>query len=333
MAVLLLKFVVLAALIIIAGSYLARYADVIGERTPLGHTLAGLVLLAMATSLPELTVDCSAAWIGAPDLAVGDLFGSSLMNLLILAVLDLAFSTRGPLLSRMAAAHALSAIMSLVLTGIAMLFLLLRVDWGLRVGPGTLAIAVTYLALLRLVYFDQQYAMAETPAEGPKKLRASHNPTISLRRAIVGYVLSTIVVFVVAPSLADTADQLATVSGLGRTFVGTTLVALSTSLPEVVTTMAALRMGNVDMAVGNIFGSNSFNMTILFATDLFYEKPLLANVSPTHAATAASVMIITSVATASLLYRAEKRYWILEPDAALVLLLVLGALGMVYYLG
>jgi len=334
MALLLLQFAVLAAIIIVAGSYLAKYADTIGELTPLGRTLAGLVLLATATSLPELAVDCSAVLIDAPDLAVGDLFGSSLMNLMILALLDLAFFTRGRMLSKMAAAHALSAMMSLVLTGLALLFILAQFDVPWRIGPGTLVIAVTYFCLLRLIYFDQRIAVALEAEMRPEETNVAETEiSMTLRHAIIGYVISTAVVFVVAPLLAGTADELAKVSGLGQTFVGTTLVAVCTSLPEVVTTSAALRMGNVDMAVGNIFGSNSFNMTILFGADLFYDKPLLSSIAPAHAITAACVIIITGVATVGLLYRAEKRYWLVEPDALLVLLLVIGALGLVYHFG
>jgi len=334
MSILVLKFALLAAAIIVAGSYLAKFADVIGERTPLGHTLAGLVLLAMATSLPELAVDCSAAAMGVPDLAVGDLLGSSLLNLIILAALDLAFYTKGRMLSRMAAAHSLSAVMSLILTTIALLFLQLKIDWGLRIGPGTVTILITYALLLRLVYFDQRFAaQQESPATRKHAIQRNTDGDISLRRAVIGYVIATAVIFLVGPLLARTADELARTTGLGQTFVGTTLVALCTSLPEMVTTMSALRMGNVNMAVGNIFGSNSFNMTILFGVDVFYDKPLLANVSSTHAITAAGVILVTLVATAGLLYRAEKRYWLLEPDAALVLLLALGALGLVYYYG
>ena len=129
------------------------------------------------------------------------------------------------------------------------------------------------------------------------------------------------------------ADELADVSQLGGTFVGTVFVALVTSLPEISTTLAAVRMKAYDLAVGNILGSNAFNMATLFGVDLFYSGPLLSSVSDTHAVTAAAVIIVTAVLIMGLLYRAEKRYWIIEPDAGLVFLLVVAAFAVVYWFG
>lgn len=125
---------------------------------------------------------------------------------------------------------------------------------------------------------------------------------------------------------------MAAISGLGQTFVGTTLVALSTSLPEIVTTTTAVRIGVIEMAVGNIFGSNTFNMVMLLAVDAFYPASVLASVSPVHSVSGVAVVVITSLAIIGFLYRAEKRYWFVEPDASLVVVLVIAALGLVYLL-
>ncbi len=123
-------------------------------------------------------------------------------------------------------------------------------------------------------------------------------------------------------------------SGLSGTFVGTSMVALSTSLPEMVTTFTAARMGAYEMAVGNIFGSNCFNMAILLPVDIFYrDGSLLDAAHQDHAITAAAVIVITGLATMGLLYRVEKKYWLVEPDAGLVVVLVLAALATLYYLG
>jgi cation:H+ antiporter len=108
-------------------------------------------------------------------------------------------------------------------------------------------------------------------------------------------------------------------------------VASVTSLPEIVTTLEAVRMGSRDLAIGNIFGSNAFNMIIPALGDLASGQPILTLASDTHLITAVAVILVTAVATMGLLYRAEKRYWVIEPDSALVLLLVFGALGLVFY--
>ena len=342
MLTLLLQFTALAGVIVIAGTFLAKYADAIGDLTGLGGSLAGILLLAVATSLPELAVDCSAAVIGAPDLAIGDLFGSSLFNLLILAVIDLVHRQRGRIFSRISRAHAISAATSIVLTAIALLGILVHHSlmearpsgepWGLlgRWDPATLAIGITYIFLLRVIYYDQQYQVSTIVSDAP--VEETRPIEFSLKHAVIGYLISASAIFMAGPILAYTADRLAEISGLGHTFVGTTLVALSTSLPEIATTTAAVRMGAIEMAVGNIFGSNTFNMVILLAVDAFYPAPLLASVSPVHSVSGIAVVVITSIGTIGLLYRAKKRYWFVEPDASLVVVLVIGALGLVYLL-
>lgn len=325
MSTLIITFIVLAAIIVAAGVVLARCGDQIAELTGLGRSLVGLVLLATATSLPEFTVAWNSVRIGAIDLTIGDVLGSSLINLLILAVIDLTSRQRGKMLSHMAAAHALSATASLLLTSIVTLFLVLDVKWTLwRMGPGTVAVVVAYLFTLRLVYFDQQVALSmQPPAE--EHVRRPWWPYAA------GFLGAAAVVLLAGPRLAHTADELAALSGLGRTFFGTVFVASVTSLPEIVTTVEAVRLGARDLAIGNIFGSNAFNMIVPALGDLASGQPILSMAADTHLITAVAVILVTAVATMGLLYRAEKRYWIIEPDSALVLLLVFGALGLVFY--
>ena len=102
------------------------------------------------------------------------------------------------------------------------------------------------------------------------------------------------------------------------------------NLPEAVSTIAAVRLGAVDMAIANIFGSNAFNMVIFAVLDFATTDSLLDIVSVTHGITAVCVLITTAVGLLCILYNAEKRWWLFEPDAALITLLVLGALYLVY---
>jgi cation:H+ antiporter len=330
MGPLLLQFAVAASGVVIAGVFLTRYADVIGQTTALGRTLAGALLLATATSLPELAVDSNLARAGQADLLLGDLLGSSLFNLLILGVLDLVH--RGPtrILASSAAAHALSATMTIVLTAICLLFLLAPFDFTIAgVGPGPIAVAGSYVLGLRLVYYDQQHAMKKLE---PGEVELSDHRGMTLQHAVIGYAACTVGILIAAPSLASAAEGLAAATGLGGTFVGTTLVALSTSMPEAVTTYAAVRAGAFDLAVGNVLGSNAFNMVILLPADAFFDGSLLEAASPTHALTATCVILATGFAALGLLYRPERRYWIVEPDAVLVIVVVLASLALIYYL-
>jgi cation:H+ antiporter len=329
----LLQFIACAAVIIVAGTFLSKYADAIAELTGLGRLLIGSVLLAGATSLPELTVDISAVRLGAVDLAVGDLVGSSLMNLLILALLDLSRHSRGRMLSKQGAAHALSGSVSAGLTCLVAVGLLTGKSFGsyefLRIGPAVFAIVVAYLFGVRLVYLDQRIAQRSAVEIGVPL----HEPLIgiSMRKALAGFAICAIAILLAGPFLAEAADELAEESGLGGTFVGTTLVAFSTSLPELVSSLAAVRLGAHDLAIGNVFGSNAFNMVLLAPLDAVHSGPLLASVSSSHAITCVAVILATLVAIMGQLYQLESRTRFIEPDAWLVILTVLGALALVYF--
>jgi len=327
-----LTFLAAGIAIVAAGSVLTRCGDAIAELTGLGRLLVGAILVAGATSLPEVLVDINAvAREGLPDLAVGDLLGSSLMNLLILATID--FMVRSPrrMLSRMSAAHALSATMAILLSAMVAAAILIPFKHEiLGVGTGVWAIAIVYILGLRMTFFDQRFATEVAGEKVPVPKVAGKR--LSLKWATTGFVGAGAVIFVAAPYLANAAGRIAEISGAGSTFIGSTLVAFSTSLPELVATIAAVRMGAQDLAVGNIFGSNAFNMVILFPVDLAHPGCLLADVSEAHAITALAVIVVTAVAVLGILYRAEKRIWFIEPDAFLVVLLVLGSLGLLYAL-
>ena len=329
-----IQFLACAAAIIVAGTYLTRFADAIADLTKLGRLLIGSVLLAGATSLPELTVDVSAIRLGMADLAVGDLIGSSLMNLLILAVLDLSHHSRGKMFSKQAAGHALSGSLSAALTALAGLGLLTGkafADYSIfNVSPAIYAVAIAYVLGVRLVYLDQRIAAHGTKEHPPQEVPVASGMTLS--QALIGFAICAAVIFLAGPFLADAAGKIADKSGLGKTFVGTTLVALSTSLPELVSSIAALRMGALDLAIGNVFGSNAFNMVLLLPLDFLHPQPLLADVSQGHAVTCMAAILATLVVIMGQLYQSESRTLIIEPDACLVIAIVIGALAIIYFL-
>jgi cation:H+ antiporter len=328
------EFAVCAAIIVVAGTFLTRYADALADLTGFGRLLVGSILLAGATSLPELTVDVSAVRLGLADMAVGDLMGSSLFNLLILAVIDTLHHSRGRLLSRASAAHALSATVSITLTALAAMGILLGRRFQnstlLGIDAASLAILVVYMLGVRLVYYDQRTAAAASTGPAHDVMMPA-GKKMTLGRATAGFAIAAVTILVAGPFMAEAAGKLADLSGLGGTFVGTTLVALSTSLPELVASLAAVRMGAFDLAVGNVFGSNAFNMVLLIPLDAVYRQgSLMAAVSPNHAVTCLATIVVTGVAVAGQLYQVERRRKLIEPDAVLVIVLISGAIALLY---
>ncbi len=322
-----LAFLASAAAVVVAGVILTRSADAIAEATGLSGAWIGAVLLATATSLPELGTDIAAVRLHSANLAVGDLFGSSLANMLILAALD-QFARGGKVFRGAAVENGLIACLAIVLNALGALFVLTgssRSPFG--ISTESLLLLLVYLAGTRAIYRNG-VRKPETVAAIEKGVRKRGRP---LHGPVAVFAGAAAVILVAAPALAWSAKHIAEVSGLGDTFVGTWLLGLATSLPELVTAFAAVRMGQFDLAVGNLFGSNSFNMVIFVALDAASPSgPVFGQLSPIHAISATLAVILMGLGLASILYRAERRFLMVEPDSALMIAFYLFAIWILY---
>ncbi len=302
-----LGFIACSTLIVVSGSRLSRYGDVIAEKTGLGRAWIGLVLMATVTSLPELVTGLSSVIVvKAPDIAVGDVLGSCVFNMLILAGLDI-FSRPQPIVTKAHHGHVLSAgfgilLVSIVGSGIALGPRLPAFGW---IGLFTLAVAPVYFTAMKVVYAYEKRQLAAYIREKREEVRYAD---ITFKTAAIHYAANALVVVGAAVALPRIGAGLAETTGLGQSFIGNVFIALSTSLPEVVVCVAAVRSDAVDLAIANLFGSNIFNIFILFLDDLFYTHgPLLSSASHTHIASAFSAVAMTAIAVIGLTYRAEKK--------------------------
>ena len=316
-------------LLVLAGSVLTRAADAIAERSGIGRLWIGSVLLAGATSLPELATDVSAVRIGAPDLAAGDLFGSSMANMLILALLGL-LPPSGRVFRDATLGHAMTACLAIVLNAAAGAFVLARLPPGSwPVGVESVLLLVGFVAGIRVVYYHRTPAGSSSP--GPAAASQPSGAPAPLSGALLRFGLASLAVLGIAPLLATTAERIAVLSGLGTTFIGTWLVGIATSLPEVVTCFAALRLGAVDLAIGNLFGSNAFNMVIFFAMDLAHPGgSIFAVLDPAHAISALLAVVLMALGLAAIVLRGQGRVKLLEPGSALMLYVYLAGLWALY---
>ena len=319
------QFLSSAVVIAVSGTKLARYGDRIAELTGLGRVWIGVVLVAGATSLPEVLTDVSAALMDAPDLAVGDLFGSSMANMLILGIIDLMYRQKR-VWQQAALEHTLTAALAMVLTGLAAFFVLLQVNMThLGVGLGSLILFILYVLGMRLVFrqedMKRRQREQEVVVEGAvDKQNAETTRRDELRRAVAGFSVAALVLLVAAPFLAGSANEIAERTGISTTFIGTSLVGITTSLPELVTAIAAVRLGAFDLAVGNLFGSNAFNMAAFFFVDVAYRGGgLLSSVSSAHVLTALWSIVMMNIGLMGIIYRAEKRFMLIEPDSLLMI--------------
>jgi cation:H+ antiporter len=326
-----LEFLAATAVILAAGSRLARYGDIIAEKTGLSRLWLGVALMAAVTSLPELATGLSAVLTaGLPDIAAGNILGSCVFNVFILGLLD-TLSRKIPLSSKSHQGNIFAAGMSLIfLGGVGVSLYLGTALPGLGwVGLYTPAILGLYLATMRMTFkFEKRRSGAAAAGE-----ETPSYPGITLKKAAAGYVLNAVFVVGAAVFLPSIAERIAEQTGLGQTFVGNIFVAISTSLPELVVSISAVRLGAIDMAVGNIFGSNLFNMAILALEDVFYFKgPLLSFVESQHLIPTLLAMAMTGLAIAGLIYNAGKKSFIWAWDSFGIILLYVANLVLLFIL-
>lgn len=311
-----LIFFACALIVVVSASRLAAYGDVIALRTGIGRLFIGTLLLATATSLPELLTAVNAIDQGEPNLTAGDIFGSGMFNMLLLAVLDLLHQQKR-ILRRVATVHALSGGLAVLLTGMAVFYILADIDWRIGwMGLDSLSLVLIYIFGMRLINrsSSREAGHEETEEEIPPG-------TPRLRTAVIGFAIATLILLVTTPWLVRSAVGIAEITGVSTGFIGIALVAIVTSLPEATSTLAATRLGAYDLAIGNLFGSNLFNIFALGLIDSFYtEGRLLGVIDPTLALAGLMALLLTTLGLIGNLAREERRILFMEVDALLILI-------------
>ena len=306
LAVLWLALAATAVVILIASQFLARSADVIAIKTGLGRSFIGVVMLATATSLPELGTGVSSiVLVGTPDLAAGDAFGSNVFNLLIIGVLDLTWRN-GPILTAVSRTSVVIAALGVVAITLGAGAIIIHQATGTisswPISPLSVMLLLVFLGGMFLIYHHNDAGDIEGP-DTPEY--AGHG----LAGAFSTYGAAAGVVVAAAIGLAFIGDRLADEMGWEASFVGTQFLALSTSLPELATSYAALRIGAPELAITNVLGSNLFNMgLVLFVDDAVYTDGVLwSTVSEVHALTAVVAVFMTAIVIVGLMFRDRRR--------------------------
>jgi cation:H+ antiporter len=331
-----IEFGVCAVLIFWTGSLLSKYGDVIAEKTGLGRVWLGAILIAGVTSLPELASGISAvAWLNAPNLAAGAALGSCLFNLALIAVMDLVYQP-GRVLAKAQDVHILSGGLGVLLLGIVAL--------GVLIGPvmngfGGLGVSILSLAII-LLYAIGGRMIAGLEKERMKEvleLEARENAydAISARKSYITFILSAISIVVLGIWLSTIGDRLSATTGLSVSFVGNLFLATSTSLPEIAASLAAIRLGAIDLAIGNVLGSNLFNIMLFFIYDLADgRRNFWASLTNANAFAAVMTIMMTGVVIISLMYRASpKTPYRISWDGFVLTGMYLGSIALLYLLG
>ena len=318
-------FLISAAFVIAAGIGLARFGDELADKTGWGKLWVGTLLVGIATSLPEVTVNVSAVWLEKnPGLALGNVFGANMINIFVLAVAGLAFGV-GNLFGNQGRDTRVLILAAISLVAMALLFATVGDLKLWRTTLGALLIFGGYILGMKMVY---------TAGRQDMDLEDVPSPLGSARNAWIGFSLCVVVVIIAGRFLAASADAIALASGISASFIGVLLVSIVTTLPEGSVTMAACFRKSYGIAMGNVYGSCAFNVTIIPIADLFHPTPLLRAMEPAHFAAAISAFVLMSLGY--LVYRGAQGPAVTGPAkamAAIVPIFYVGALYVVYVLG
>lgn len=318
---LVLSFIFFAGAIVWSGTRLSEYGGALGERTKIGSGMAGLIFLAAITSLPELVVSLTSVlketlsvtpdmtpavqalhFQAGADLAIGNMLGSNVFNLMIIVVLD-ALYRKGSFIGKLRYPHTqptVSGLIMLAVFGAAYAFAKISpaVVPLFACGALSLLLPVSYLFL---ILREQKGESPEEEEEANPNLVQMPAPRFYGQVSLLSLVIvgSGICLSILGGRMALPAEQGG--FGLEESFIGSIFLAISTSLPELVVGISAVRLGFIDMAAANVLGSNMFNLLIVFVCDVAMRQgSLLRFASPSHLITTAMIVILTALVLISL---------------------------------
>ncbi|MCB1488327.1 MAG: sodium:calcium antiporter [Bauldia sp.] len=333
----LVVLLVSAAVVWIAGTRLARFVDAISERTGLGRAFAGFLLLGGITSLPELATVVTAAHGGHASLALSSILGSVSTNVLLLALAD-AVLGRDALTS--VVAHPAT-----LLQGTLGILLLAVVSAAILVGEvDILGLGVWSASLVPLfglaVWLTSRYENRPTwivaegvplpglaPAE-PEELR------LGLRDLTIRGTVAGVVILVAGYLLAETGDAVAIQTGIGESMVGFVLIGLATSLPEISSMVGAVRIHRYELAIGDIFGTNLFDLLLIPIADIFFRKgPILAEAGRFESIALLLGIILTAIYVVGLLDRRNQTILRMGYDSLAAIIVFAGGIVVLAFAG
>ncbi|MGY3566259.1 sodium:calcium antiporter [Sinomonas sp. RB5] len=338
---LLLLFAVAAAVIWVAGIQLSKQTDVLDARLHLGSALGGLILLAVATNLPEIAITVSAALSGNLGVAVGNILGGIAVQTVVLVALDAIGTRKGePLMYR-------ASSLTLVIEAVTVVGVLGVVVAGSQMPPSLVAFRLTPAAVLiaavwivgllavqrsqkGLPWHEQGNAPgSQSKPQGHSKDSGDGSKKVSTGRAALIFSVAAIATLGAGVALERSGDAIAGHIGLSGVLFGATILALATSLPEISTGLASVKQGDYRLAVSDIFGGNAFLPVLFLVAVLISGQPVLPQAHNTDIYLTALAILLTLVYVMSLIFRPKRRIAGMGVDSFIVLVLyLLGVAGL-----
>jgi cation:H+ antiporter len=341
---LVLIFLAAAAATWVAGVSLSKTTDALDARLGLGDELGGLILLSIAGSLPELAITVSACVSGNLKLAAGNLIGGIAIQTMVLLVCDFVVGPSRPLTYLVGALTPVleGLLVVLVVAGVEMGALLKETTAiGGRVSPASLGIVVIWVVGLYVINRARKDPRWKVEMPGSRRGRRSHreahpvqaHPYAGSSTGRVGFIfgIACAVTLAAGVMLEESGNEIATRLNVNGVIFGATVLAGATALPEISSGIAAVRLGDHALAMGDIFGGNAFQVCLFLVADLIAGQPVLPSAGNQNAWLAALGIALTAVYGFGVIGRPLHTRFRLGPDSILALLLFsVGIAGLFY---
>ncbi|GEN74309.1 sodium:calcium antiporter [Chryseobacterium hagamense] len=337
-----LIFTAAAAVIWVAGIHLSKSVDTLSGRFHLGQALGGAILLAIVTNLPEIAITVSAALKGSLDLAIGNILGGIALQTVVLVLLDALVLGKKGALTYMASS------MSLLLESLVLVMVLILVVIGhqlpaslsvFHISPASFAIVGVWVFSLILINkagkglpwkkTDEQQAPADDKKASSRDQKKNSGST---GKIIFVFLLCALFTLIAGVLLEASGDAIAQHFHLDGLIFGATVLALATSLPEISTGMAAIRLGDYQLAMSDILGGNAFLPVLFLLASAIAGKPALPQAHPSDLYLTGVAILLTLVYSIGLIFRSKKQYFRMGMDSLAVLLIYILSIAGLFFI-
>ncbi len=331
-----------------AGTSLSDQTDVLSKHFGLGEALGGVILLAVATNLPEVAITVSAVFSNNIGVAIGNILGGIALQTVVLVVLDVSMPERHRTLSGMGISLMLAVEGLLVILVLALVVMATELPASgtfIRIEPGALGIAVAWIAGVWLIgrarkdlpwqlmdkdSADHQGAEQGSPGDqhaSGKKSQDSQETGIG--RSMMMFVAASIVTLIGGVLLERSGDAIATHIGMSGVIFGSTVLAASTALPELSTGLSSVRIKDYQLAVSDIFGGNAFLPVLFLLAAIISGKAVLPHAQNTDIYLTSLGMVLTAIYVFGIIFRPKRIVAHMGVDSLLVLIIyVVGIVGL-----